>query len=108
MSVQTLFVSTLARAVLFGALGGISSISFAQSPEAPAGYDDQTIESGKQDQHDSDRKEFDTIDLIKPDGLGPIYNAQACRECHQNPVSGAASQILELRAGFTGRHGEFL
>src|SRR5689334_19474080 len=33
------------------------------------------------------------------DGLGPVYNAQACRECHQNPVVGAGSQITELRAG---------
>ena len=33
------------------------------------------------------------------DGLGPVYNAQACAECHQNPVSGATSQITELRAG---------
>src|SRR5262249_6885272 len=29
------------------------------------------------------------------------YNAQACRECHQNPVSGSGSQITETRAGVT-------
>jgi CxxC motif-containing protein (DUF1111 family) len=33
------------------------------------------------------------------DGLGPVYNAQSCRECHQNPVTGAGSQISEFRAG---------
>jgi len=33
------------------------------------------------------------------DGLGPVYNAQNCRECHQNPVTGAASQITEFRNG---------
>ena len=33
------------------------------------------------------------------DGLGPVYNAQSCRECHQNPVTGAGSQITEFRAG---------
>jgi CxxC motif-containing protein (DUF1111 family) len=33
------------------------------------------------------------------DGLGPVYNAQSCAECHQNPVSGGISQITELRAG---------
>ena len=32
-------------------------------------------------------------------GLGPVYNAQSCAECHQNPVSGGISQISELRAG---------
>jgi CxxC motif-containing protein (DUF1111 family) len=31
------------------------------------------------------------------DGLGPLYNAQSCRECHQNPTSGGPSQITELR-----------
>ncbi|MCA1631919.1 MAG: hypothetical protein LC774_16635, partial [Acidobacteria bacterium] len=33
------------------------------------------------------------------DGLGPVYNAQSCAECHQNPVTGGISQITELRAG---------
>jgi len=33
------------------------------------------------------------------DGLGPTYNAQACRECHQNVVNGGASQVAEQRTG---------
>jgi len=33
------------------------------------------------------------------DGLGPTYNAQSCRECHQNIVTGGASQVTVLRAG---------
>ena len=33
------------------------------------------------------------------DGLGPTYNAQSCRECHQNVVTGGASQITEHRTG---------
>jgi CxxC motif-containing protein (DUF1111 family) len=33
------------------------------------------------------------------DGLGPVYNAQSCAECHQSPVTGGISQITELRAG---------
>ena len=35
------------------------------------------------------------------DGLGPTYNAQSCRECHQNVVTGGASQIAEFRSGRT-------
>ncbi|HSE87850.1 MAG TPA: di-heme oxidoredictase family protein, partial [Candidatus Binatia bacterium] len=35
------------------------------------------------------------------DGLGPTYNAQSCRECHQNVVTGGASQVAELRSGRT-------
>jgi len=40
-------------------------------------------------------EEFETID----DGLGPTYNAQSCRECHQNVVTGGASQVTEHRTG---------
>jgi CxxC motif-containing protein (DUF1111 family) len=35
------------------------------------------------------------------DGLGPTYNAQSCRECHQNIVIGGASQVAEHRTGRT-------
>jgi CxxC motif-containing protein (DUF1111 family) len=35
------------------------------------------------------------------DGLGPTYNAQSCSECHQNVVTGGASQIAEHRTGRT-------
>ena len=40
------------------------------------------------------------------DGLGPTYNAQSCRECHQNVVTGGSSQITEQRTGRTV-NGEF-
>lgn len=33
------------------------------------------------------------------DGLGPTYNAQSCRECHQNVVTGSNSQVAEHRTG---------
>jgi CxxC motif-containing protein (DUF1111 family) len=44
------------------------------------------------------QEEFEGVEGIA-DGLGPCYNAQSCRECHQNPDTGAASQISEFRAG---------
>lgn len=44
------------------------------------------------------RAAFDEVEVIA-DGLGPTYNAQACRECHQNVVSGGDSQINEVRTG---------
>ena len=40
------------------------------------------------------------------DGLGPVYNAQSCRECHQNVVTGGASQVAEHRTGHM-ENGEF-
>ena len=41
---------------------------------------------------------FEEVEAVA-DGLGPTYNAQSCRECHQNVVTGGASQIAEHRTG---------
>src|SRR5262249_36730846 len=41
---------------------------------------------------------FEEVETIA-DGLGPVYNAQGCRECHQNVVTGGASQVAEHRTG---------
>jgi cytochrome c peroxidase len=42
------------------------------------------------------------------DGLRPVYNATSCVTCHQNPNSGAASQITELRVGHNNAKGDFV
>ncbi len=76
------------------------------STEAPAGFDNLTNGFTTQTQMDLDRATFDEFETIA-DGLGPVYNAQSCRECHQNPVSGATSQVTELRAGTTDSFGNF-
>lgn len=36
-------------------------------------------------------------------GLGSVYDAQSCAECHQNPVTGGISQITTLKAGHFDR-----
>jgi CxxC motif-containing protein (DUF1111 family) len=41
---------------------------------------------------------FETFEVVA-DGLGPTYNAQSCRECHQNVATGGASQVAEHRTG---------
>jgi CxxC motif-containing protein (DUF1111 family) len=41
---------------------------------------------------------FEEVETVK-DGLGPTYNAQSCRECHQNVATGGASQVAEHRTG---------
>jgi len=81
--------------------------------EAPTGFD------GLTNGFDPQGPDFDTLeeDNVVPlrsfndnlfifsevegadDGLGPTYNAQSCRECHQNIVIGGASQIAEHRTG---------
>jgi CxxC motif-containing protein (DUF1111 family) len=35
------------------------------------------------------------------DGIGPTYNAQSCKECHQNVITGGGSQVAEHRTGHT-------
>ncbi len=66
--------------------------------EALTGFDNQTNGFVDQATFDADRKAFETQEEIA-DGLGPVYNAQSCVACHQNPVSGGGSQVTELRAG---------
>jgi CxxC motif-containing protein (DUF1111 family) len=85
------------------------AVSSTKSPEAPSGFDNQTIDPNFVTQfvHAADQGHFDTVEQAEKDGLGPIYNAQSCRECHQNPTSGAVSQVTELRVGHLGPHGVF-
>lgn len=85
----------------------VAPLVYGVVTEAPAGFDDVTNGFTTQAQFDIDRGVFDEFELIE-DGLGPVYNAQACRECHQNPVSGSSSQITELRVGRTDIFGGFV
>ena len=41
-------------------------------------------------------------------GLGPVFNATSCAECHQNVVTGAASQFTEVRVGHKDANGNFV
>ena len=75
--------------------------------EAPAGFDNLTNGFLNQLDFDAAKETFEEVDVIA-DGLGPVYNAQACSECHQNPVTGAISQITELRAGHRDGAGNFV
>ncbi len=76
-------------------------------PEAPTGFDNKTNGLVDDATHSADQAKFEETEAIS-DGLGPLYNAQSCRECHQNPTSGGSSQVSELRVGHTGPHGEFV
>ena len=74
--------------------------------EAPTGFDNSSNGLVDEGMHQADRAKFDSIEQIA-DGLGPLYNAQSCRECHQDPVSGGSSQVSELRVGHLDRDGHF-
>src|ERR1041384_3308390 len=85
----------------------------SDATEAPTGFDNLTngfIEQGPpfetlnadnvvaRRSFNDNRFIFEEVETIQ-DGLGPTYNAQSCRECHQNVVTGGASQVAELRSG---------
>src|SRR5438309_3484210 len=77
-----------------------------QSQEAPTGFDDKSNGLVDDATYQADQVKFDEVEGVA-DGLGPLYNAQSCGECHQNPTSGGASQITELRVGHLGPDGRF-
>ena len=94
----------------------------AQPPatEAPAGFDTPTFvkNPGSKSQSNGiaeptgdnfalDQQIYETLHDVNS-GLGPVYNGRACAECHQNPVSGGASQFTELRVGHLDADGNFV
>jgi CxxC motif-containing protein (DUF1111 family) len=101
----------------FTSNGGITAeaatTASTKPTEAPSGFDNQTNGMDPQgppydaiDEHtvvplrsfNDNRFIFEETETID-DGLGPTYNAQSCRECHQNVVTGGASQVAEHRTG---------
>lgn len=90
--------------VFWGILALSSSMTFTglvdshSAIEAPTGFDNQSNGLLEQNNFELDRGKYDEHEEVD-DGLGPVYNAQACGECHQNPVSGGISQVTEMRAG---------
>ena len=75
--------------------------------EAPTGFDNVTNGFVTQAEFDDLKDVFEEVD-DNAKGLGPVYNAQSCAECHQNPITGGASQIAELRAGHRDGLGNFV
>jgi CxxC motif-containing protein (DUF1111 family) len=87
-------------------LGLVLFSAAAPDVEAPTGFDNKSNGLADDATHQADQVKFDEVEAIA-DGLGPLYNAQSCRECHQNPVSGAGSQVTELRVGHRGPGSHF-
>ena len=108
--------------LILGVVTALAVFGLAQdSPtEAPAGFDTPTVveNPGSQsrsngivepagDTYALDQQAFETTHDPST-GLGPVFNARACADCHQNPVSGAASQFTELRIGHLDANGNFV
>ncbi|MDQ1406231.1 MAG: hypothetical protein QOG55_1860 [Acidobacteriaceae bacterium] len=97
---RTIFLATV---VLTTTLLAISMYLGAQSAaEAPAAFDDQTNGTTSQSAMDTAAAVFSEIETPAK-GLGPIYNATSCVECHQNMAVGGAAQTTVLRAGHGSR-----
>ncbi len=77
-----------------------------QPTEAPTGFDNKSNGAVDDATHQADQAKFDETQDVAS-GLGPLYNAQSCRECHQTPTSGGGSQVMELRVGHNGPDGRF-
>ena len=92
--------------IALAVLSLILASSIHPSTEAPTGFDNKSNGVTDDATHQADQMKFEEVEQVS-DGLGPLYNAQSCRECHQSPVSGAASQVAELRVGHLGPEGHF-
>src|SRR6202044_206327 len=100
------------------ALGtGLARVAAKSASEAPAGFNTPSFNSTQSisngiveppgDTFARDQQVYEENETVA-DGLGPVYNATSCVVCHQNPNSGAASQITELRIGHNDANGIFV
>ena len=89
-------------------------------PDAPAGFatppltpnaPPQSVSNGMPepagDTFIMDQAKFEMVHDAT-NGLGPVFNATSCAQCHQNSVTGAASQMTELRIGHLDSSGNFV
>jgi CxxC motif-containing protein (DUF1111 family) len=98
--VTKIFRTLCTTCVLGWAAAVLSTTAVGQQgpTEAPTGFDNLTNGFIDQPSFDAFRGTFEEHELIA-DGLGPVYNADSCASCHSNPITGAISQVTELRAG---------
>src|SRR5246500_4970990 len=110
----------LSVAILAVMAFGLAGVAQQSPTEAPAGFDTPTFEQNPGsrsisngiaeppgDTYALDQTRFEQ-DHDARTGLGPVFNARACADCHQNPVSGGASQFTEIRAGHLDANGNFV
>jgi CxxC motif-containing protein (DUF1111 family) len=98
----------------------VAAVAQQAATEAPTGFDTPTLveNPGSQsvangiaepagDSFARDQQVYETTHDVNS-GLGPVFNARACSDCHQNPVSGGPSQFTELRVGHKDANGNFV
>ena len=115
---------------IIGAAAAVVLIAQQSVTEAPAGFTtpalgqtvgqtgELTVNSGSQSVSNGiEEPPGDTFALDQAQferrhdassGLGPVFNATACVDCHNNGVTGAASQFTEQRVGHKDANGKFV
>jgi CxxC motif-containing protein (DUF1111 family) len=101
-------------------IGAAVAVAQQAATEAPTGFDTPTLVENPGSQSVSngivepvgdsfalDQQIYELTHDVNS-GLGPVFNARACADCHQNPVSGGASQFTELRVGHNDANGNFV
>ena len=74
--------------------------ALTDSPNSPEIPDGRSPNEEDECERDAAIEEFTGPEGVA-DGLGPIFNAAGCGECHMVPILGGSSQITERRAGRT-------
>jgi CxxC motif-containing protein (DUF1111 family) len=98
-------LSLIAQQTINEAPTGFTTPPLTQSP--PPATISNGITEPPGDTFVLDQTQFEEIHAPN-NGLGPLFNATSCAQCHQNNVTGAASQITELRIGHLDSSGNFV
>jgi CxxC motif-containing protein (DUF1111 family) len=114
---RKVLLSTTLFAALAASGTGLVGTAANSATEAPAGFNTPSFNSAASinnglteptgDTFAQDQQVYEENKTVAG-GLGPVYNATSCVNCHQNPNSGAASQVTELRVGHNDANGNFV
>jgi CxxC motif-containing protein (DUF1111 family) len=112
--------STLSQCAAAALIAAIAIVAQVTPTEAPAGFTTPsltqspaptTVSNGLTeppgDTFVADQMEFERVH-DPTNGLGPVFNGTSCAQCHQNSVTGSASQITEVRTGHLDANGNFV
>lgn len=120
MKRQKMLGISVSVVLLVIASGALLQLRSDSAQEAPTGFMTPTLQENPGSQSVSngmpeppgdsfarDQEAYEEEDGVDG-GLGPVYNARGCVDCHQTPVTGGTSQVAEFRVGHLDRGGHFV
>ena len=118
MKIWKVWTAPLLAAGLIILPAAVTQLSSQPGNEAPSGFDTPTLSQNPGSQSHGnglvDDASFGAAQAVFEEsdgvdkGLGPLYNARSCADCHQNPVTGGGSQVAEFRVGHLDNMGNFV